>query len=451
MSTNGSSHGSRVRTATGNVTPSPHREAVLVLEDGVVTRHSPGVAALLGETDVLGRSLGELLPGGVDRERLADGPVTVVGENRDRALRIRATDDEDAEWVTVETVTSVEDHYGEILAAMTAPAYLTDAEGRVTYVNRAFEETFGYDRSALVEADSHFSTFTTSDATRQVRNALSDLSQAPASGPRTMTITAVASDGRELPVEASILALSGDATFRGSAGVVRPIGDRQRREELLTVIDRALRHDLRTHVNAIDGYASAVDERTDDATTETFLERIGESASWLGQLGETLRTIQKAIEEERTADTVADSERILESVARRYRRQYPEATIETHVETDRDVAAGRAIEYVLDELVKNAVVHNDAEAPAVDVWLVDAPRDGWVDVHVEDDGPGVPEAERAVVLGEAEITQLNHGSGVGLWVCRWIVDAFDGEIHIEEESGTVVTARLRCASDDGGT
>jgi sensor histidine kinase regulating citrate/malate metabolism len=80
----------------------------------------------------------------------------------------------------------------------------------------------------------------------------------------------------------------------------------------------------------------------------------------------------------------------------------------------------------------------------VDIWIADAPREGWVDVHVEDDGPGVPGSERDVVVGDAAITQLQHGSGIGLWMTRWLVGVFDGELVIEDNDprGTVVTLRL---------
>lgn len=428
------------------MTASSDRVATLVLVDGAVVRHSPGAPALLGESDLVGRSLDALVPNAVDRASLTDG-VRIGGPDADRSLRVRLQRGEDADWLVVSPASPVGPEE-TILAAMRAPAYATDPEGTVTYLNRAFEETLGYDREDVLGGDVHFSTFITSEAATKVRTALGDLYRSDASGSRQLDLTAVAVDGREVPVEASVALLPGDGGFPGSGGVLREASAERRREELLTVIDRALRHDLRTHVNAIAGYASAVEDRTDDGTTTEYLGHIGDSAAWLGKLGETLRTLQKAIEEESLARTVADSERIVDSVASRYRRRFPEAVIETHVTTDADVAAGRAIEYVLENLVENAVVHNDGEDARVGIWLADAPRDGWVDIHVEDDGPGMPAAERDVVLGDAEVTQLHHGSGVGLWVCRWIVDVFDGEIHVdEEESGTVVTVRLRRASE----
>jgi PAS domain S-box-containing protein len=421
--------------------------AVVVLEGGTVTDHSPRAATLLDRTELDGCELAALLPDGVDRATLEREPATVAVEGRAEPLRLRLESGPDREWLFCTPIDEASAAAREaVVAAMDAPAYVTDAEGRVTDVNRAFEETLGYARERIVAEGAHFSTFTTADATRRVRETLGELSREGERGPRHLELTVVADDGRELPVAATVALAPGEGAFPGSVGVLREVSERRRREELLAVIDRALRHDLRTHVNAIDGYADAVAERTDGETTADYLERIGESATWLGKLGETLRTLQKAVDEGELSGTTVDPEHIVRSVAERYRKHHPRATVETHVTTDADLAAGGAVEYVLDNLVENAIVHNDGAEPSVDVWLADAPLDGWVDLHVEDDGPGLPATERAIVLGDAEITQLNHGSGVGLWVCRWIVDAFGGEISVEEESdGTVVTVRLRRA------
>lgn len=65
---------------------------------------------------------------------------------------------------------------------------------------------------------------------------------------------------------------------------------------------------------------------------------------------------------------------------------------------------------------------------------VQEPGDGeWVTVRVEDDGPGLPAHERAVVLGDDEITSTQHGSGVGLWIAKWAVESARGELLVPTE------------------
>jgi PAS domain S-box-containing protein len=331
------------------------------------------------------------------------------------------------------------EQYEAIMEVLPDPVYATDAEGRLTFVNRAFEEQLGYDRAA----EMHFSEFTTPEDTESILELLREMVADDGPERTTAEIVVVTSDGRQLRVEDSIALLPGDGGFGGSAGVLRDVTERKRRQEVLTVMNRALRHNLRTNVTSIVGYADLLDREV-DGEAESFVQRIRDSADWLAKLGDTLRTLQRAIEANITDEVGVDVEEVVDSVADEAREDHPEAGVEVHVATSGVLEAGWPLAYALDNVVENAVVHNDTDAPQVDVWIADAPREGWVDIHVEDDGPGIPDDEREIVMGDAAITQLQHGSGIGLWLTRWLVEVFDGEVVIEDNDprGTVVTLRL---------
>lgn len=93
-------------------------------------------------------------------------------------------------------------------------------------------------------------------------------------------------------------------------------------------------------------------------------------------------------------------------------------------------------------VVENALEHHSGDSPpAVDVT---AQVDGdTVALVVEDDGPGVPQNEIKVIERETE-TDLEHGSGVGLWLVKWVVEESGGILDIENTgNGTRVTIELR--------
>jgi signal transduction histidine kinase len=56
---------------------------------------------------------------------------------------------------------------------------------------------------------------------------------------------------------------------------------------------------------------------------------------------------------------------------------------------------------------------------------------------ISDDGPGIPDHEISV-LQNAEETELEHGSGLGLWLIKWGTDTFGGSITFDMEDGTEV-------------
>ena len=54
---------------------------------------------------------------------------------------------------------------------------------------------------------------------------------------------------------------------------------------------------------------------------------------------------------------------------------------------------------------------------------------------VEDDGPGIPAAERGLVSNRGiRLDELRPGSGIGLAVVKEIVKAYRGELEISESS-----------------
>jgi K+-sensing histidine kinase KdpD len=99
------------------------------------------------------------------------------------------------------------------------------------------------------------------------------------------------------------------------------------------------------------------------------------------------------------------------------------------------------LETAIEGLVENAVVHNTGE-PTVRVAARREPKRAVVEIA--DDGPGIPENERAPVFDDHDITQLQHGSGLGLWLARWTVQTCDGQLEYERTDGwTVIRLRLR--------
>jgi signal transduction histidine kinase len=237
-----------------------------------------------------------------------------------------------------------------------------------------------------------------------------------------------------------------DARFRGVATVARDITDRRRRQEVLTVTNRVLRHNLRTHANMISGYADMLGEVATEDEADTYITRIDESTDWLSKLGETLRDLQQAVEQNRTPSEPLPAESVA-SLVDSYASQYPDVGIGTTIDTEELIDAGPAISRAVEQVLENAIVHNDADEPTVSVIVESADEDGWLAVTIADNGPGIPDTERAVVLGETEVTQLQHGSGIGLWATRWLVQTVGGEIEIHDNDprGTVVTLELPAA------
>ncbi|MGH2722084.1 MAG: ATP-binding protein, partial [Actinomycetota bacterium] len=95
-------------------------------------------------------------------------------------------------------------------------------------------------------------------------------------------------------------------------------------------------------------------------------------------------------------------------------------------------------------LLDNAVVHGGRPDVTVRVAAVEAP-DGSVVVSVSDDGVGIPERYREKVFGVFERLEgrRGRGTGIGLAVCRKIVESIGGRIWIAvSEQGTDIRIEM---------
>ncbi|MGB9964754.1 sensor histidine kinase KdpD [Halobacterium sp. CBA1126] len=214
-----------------------------------------------------------------------------------------------------------------------------------------------------------------------------------------------------------------------------------REREKLDVLSRLVRHNLRTEAQRLYSYATRVRMADGDAS-DSLADDVHGSGERLAELHEHITTIRDLVENPPEAapydvdDAVAD-------VAADLREGHPHATVEVDAE-DATALAGDYLADAVRELLENAIEHNDSDDPwvAVDVATVD----GRVEVAVRDDGPAIPDTECETVTGERDITQLSHGSGVGLWLVRWIADAYDGRLSFRDREGgneVVLTLRSR--------
>jgi len=229
----------------------------------------------------------------------------------------------------------------------------------------------------------------------------------------------------------------------GYAVVLSDVTLQRVRAQRLGVLNRVLRHNLRNEMSRIVGRAEVIAEEADEHGDTA--ERILEGAHDLVDLGDRAQQVEEMMSYDPAPGERASVADVAEAVAAGYREAHPDAAVTVDVEPSLSVPVdGRLLERVLDNLVENAIEHNDAPTPVVTVSArVDDEDDDLVRLWVADNGPGLPEPERAV-LSDGEETPLQHGSGLGLWAVAWGVRRMGGALDFTENRprGTVVGVRL---------
>jgi signal transduction histidine kinase len=242
---------------------------------------------------------------------------------------------------------------------------------------------------------------------------------------------------REFDVSVSSLTNSRGERL-GTAYVLEDLTDRRTHEQRLEVLNRILRHNLRNDLDAIQGFAEAL-EHGDDAPE--LAARIEDSATDLAALGETVGKAERLLARDESDWRRVDLVAAVEGLTGSFRDRFPDASIqfetdssELLVETDQSLLTG-----ALEEVIDNALEHTDNEQPQVRITLETAPPC----IEVSDNGPGIPARERAVLL-DGEERPLRHGSGIGLWFVHWALAALGGTLDLRENDprGTVVTLQF---------
>ncbi|OHT18919.1 sensor histidine kinase [Sphingomonas fennica] len=98
------------------------------------------------------------------------------------------------------------------------------------------------------------------------------------------------------------------------------------------------------------------------------------------------------------------------------------------------------LEEIVGNLIENAAKYGQGRV------FVEVKRDaGYVEIIVEDDGPGIPEADRRVLFHRgARLDTGKPGTGLGLAIVRDVVEIYGGTVSLEEsEDLGGLLARLR--------
>lgn len=220
----------------------------------------------------------------------------------------------------------------------------------------------------------------------------------------------------------------------------------KRQRDTLLFINELLRHNVLNGMQIIKGNTALLEEHVDEEGTE-FLETTQDRSDTIVELIQNVRVLVDSVSRETPLRPVplADAvERVVESA----RDAHPEAEFHVDVPAAVTVRADDLLDAVLENIVSNAVVHNDSDTPRV--WASASVASGnHVVLEVADNGPGIPEERRDLYFEPGEQDESSVGQGLGLYLVRTLIDRYDGVVRIEDNDprGTVVVVELERADE----
>jgi PAS domain S-box-containing protein len=221
--------------------------------------------------------------------------------------------------------------------------------------------------------------------------------------------------------------------------VLRDVTERRRRERELEAFTGAISHDLRAPLRTTEDYLRLLDESLEETADEDCEELIAVARRNNRRMQEMISGLLQysRIGPSATAFDSVDCDRVVSAVLETLRFEIEEQNA-TVVVGDLPTVSG--VEHLLrrlfQNLLENALTHADSGSPEIRV-TASRRDDGWR-FRVRDDGSGIEPDELDRVFDlfmQGSGTDPESGTGMGLAICRKIVEQHGGTIDIDSEPG----------------
>jgi signal transduction histidine kinase len=218
----------------------------------------------------------------------------------------------------------------------------------------------------------------------------------------------------------------------------------RRQTEQMKFFNSILRHDVGNGMDVIRRNAELLGRDLDGEASkraETIL-------SWSDDIIDLTAKVRRMLElvtsqDQATLEMVNLSEVLSERVEQAA-TMGPNVTVETDIPDRVVVKADDMLAEVFDNVLRNAIEHNDTDDPTLGVTVSETAS--TVEVAIADNGPGIPDDAKTRIFGQGE-TRHESGGGFGLYFVATMVESYGGDVTIadNEPRGSVFRIRLPAA------
>ncbi len=229
------------------------------------------------------------------------------------------------------------------------------------------------------------------------------------------------------------------ANFYGTmADITEHKQNEQRKNDFIAMVS----HELKTPLTTMNGYNQLLllkARKSDDTFSVNTLEKVHKQLDKMTKLVESFLDVSRVeagkihIERKRFDMAALVKEVEEEMTSNAVSKQIVFKPVETTwVNVDKD-----KIEQVINNFITNAVKYSPPGSP---IQVACVTMDGYAEVSVKDEGIGIKQNDISQIFDrfyriENHQTQAISGFGIGLYICKEIIERHEGKIWVESEFG----------------
>lgn len=347
-----------------------------------------------------------------------------------------------------------------LIESITDGIIVTDTDGKITIMNTAashmteweVHETISIDIRSVV----HVQTEGDSTNPPQQKDIFSNTLSQQSTIEETLQL--VGRNGKKIIASLAISPIMNNQdTFNGVVAVIRDVSEAHAEEQRRADFISTASHEMRTPVAAIEGYlALALNEKVSklDSNARTYINKAYASTKHLGKLFQDLLTSAKAedgrlvshpqaIELGEFLQQLVDDlrfsaekkgllvERVIGTASKQQQTNANQVKPLYYASVDPD-----RLREVITNLFDNAVKYT--ESGKITVGLTG--NNEVIQLFIKDTGAGIPKEDISHLFQkfyrvDNSSTRTVGGTGLGLFICRKIIELYNGRIWVESDSG----------------
>jgi PAS domain S-box-containing protein len=209
-------------------------------------------------------------------------------------------------------------------------------------------------------------------------------------------------------------------------------------------------HDLKAPLRKIAFFSDHIHTTASDkldAETLDDLNRIRKSVRHMQNLVDDFLVLARVTRKDHAAFQEVDLFQIAHKVVADYAEQIREKQARIEIGTLCTVQGDPGLlEQLLHNLIGNALKFQRPDVPPVVLIIADCSDSTWQELRVTDNGIGFPQVHAERIFEPLERLQSNHhyeGTGIGLTICKRIVEQHGGTIRAESTPGEGTSFMIR--------